>query len=78
MMGAGNAIRWTENTNLANNLNEVVAGIKQCQLSNGCIAPLPLLFVPHIRFLSFDEDVDAMAYEPNQTMTHENPDYVIF
>eukprot|EP00026_Physarum_polycephalum_P003966 Phypoly_transcript_03983.p1 GENE.Phypoly_transcript_03983~~Phypoly_transcript_03983.p1 ORF type:complete len:739 (+),score=59.86 Phypoly_transcript_03983:1-2217(+) len=55
MMGTGNAVRWMDNQTFVDNMNAVVAGIKECQESNGYI----------------------MAYSENDTMAHENPDYVL-
>jgi DUF1680 family protein len=41
LMGAGNALRWTEHGELRDRLNQVVAGIAECRQPNGYIMAYP-------------------------------------
>ncbi|MBZ5584317.1 MAG: glycoside hydrolase family 127 protein [Acidobacteriia bacterium] len=41
LMGAGNALRWTEHAELRRRLDQVVAGIAECRQTNGYIMAYP-------------------------------------
>jgi DUF1680 family protein len=41
LMGAGNAVRWTDHAELRHRMNQVVQGIKECRQPNGYIMAYP-------------------------------------
>ena len=53
MMGAGNTLRWMENAELRNRLNEMIDGIEACREPNGYI-------------LAYPHEIDSLRHEePN-------------
>jgi DUF1680 family protein len=58
MMGAGNTLRWLENVELRNSLNELIDGIEACREPNGYILAYP----PVIDSLRSEEPNYARAW----------------